>query len=323
LLLTVCLVLFDEVAARRRALIAFIAVAVLAAVFSFWTWSQGVYVGPHHPDLPGTVLRNPVTQGMGFAAACFLAVMLALRDPGIDRRLRFALVAAAVLLAANLVFVTSGRTGHLLLLILLGVAAVQLLSGWRRAAAIAVLPLLAALALSASSVLQTRFGMMVDELRDPLASENISGMGIRVVMWKVSAQMAAEQPLLGYGMGGFPAAYESAIKQSAYTGWAATPTLDPHNQYLLVQLQAGLLGTAAFAWFLLTGFRSRGPDPWRAAGRAMLLGWCASALATSVFTAFAESHLLMPLLGILLAPAAAGLSITVPPGAGEPPPAPR
>jgi hypothetical protein len=134
-------------------------------------------------------------------------------------------------------------------------------------------------------------------------------------MWRVSAQMALERPLLGYGTGGFPAAYESAIKRSSYRGWAATPTIDPHNQYLLVQLQAGLAGSAAFAGFLLAGFRARGPNPWRAAGKALLLGWCASALATSVFTAFAESHLLMPLLGILLAPA----GVNADPGAaGQP-----
>jgi hypothetical protein len=85
-----------------------------------------------------------------------------------------------------------------------------------------------------------------------------------------------------------------------------------------------VFGSAAFAWFLLAGFRARGPNPWRAAGKALLLGWCASALATSVFTAFAESHLLMPLLGILLAPAGvtAREKVDGPPAADAPPPPP-
>ncbi len=325
LLLIVCLVLFDDVSARRQALIAWIAVAALIAVYSFWAWLQGVSPAGTDHGSPGIVARNSTTQGMAFAAACFLALMLAFGDRATDRRMRLLLAAAAVLLACNLVFITSSRSGHLMLLILLAGAVVQLLAGWRRVAAIAVLPLAAALAFSLSPMLQTRFGMMVDELRAPLASEQISGMGIRVVMWRVSAQMALERPLLGYGTGGFPAAYESAIKRSSYRGWAATPTIDPHNQYLLVQLQAGIVGSAAFAWFLLAGFRSRSPDPWRAAGKALLLGWCASALATSVFTAFAESHLLMPLLGILLAPAAVKMGVQPggQPAAGEPPQPPR
>lgn len=305
LLLIACLALFDEEAARRRALIAFVAIAALIAIWSFGVWWRGAMTVSDNHGLPGIVARNSTTQGMGFAAACFLALMMAFGDRAIGPRIRLLLVAAAVLLACNLAFVTSSRSGHLMLLILLAGAALQLLSGWRRVVAIVALPLAAALTFGLSPMLQTRFGMMVSELRAPLASEQITGMGIRVVMWRVTAQMALERPWMGYGTGGIPAAYESAIKRSSYTGWAATPTIDPHNQYLLVQLQAGILGSAAFAWFLLAGFRARGPGPWRTGGKALLLGWCGAALATSVFTAFAESHLLMPLLGILLAPATA------------------
>jgi len=321
LLLIACLALFDDPGARRRALVVLVAVVVLVAGWSYWAWWRGVSPAGIEHGLPGIVARNATTQGMAFATACYLALTMALGDRGLDGRLRLPLLVAAALLAFNLAFVTSSRSGHLMLLILLAGGVVQLLAGWRRVAAIALLPLAAVLVFSLSPMLQTRFGTMIDELRAPLASEQISGMGIRVVIWQVSAQMARERPLLGYGTGGFPAAYESAVKRSSYTGWAATPTVDPHSQYLLVQLQAGIVGSAAFAWFLLAGFRAGGPRPWRGAGKAVLLGWCASALATSVFTAFAESHLLMPLLGILLAPAGvtAGPAAGRQPAAGEPP----
>lgn len=301
LLLLCCLAVFDEAAARRRALIAFIAAASLAALYSFWAWMSGVSPAGMDHGLPGIVARNTTTQGMGFAAACFLGLMLALRDEELGRRARGVLVAASLLLLANLVFVSSSRSGHLALLIMLATAAVQFLAGWRRAAAVVALPLLAAAAFAASPMLQTRFGMAVEELRAPLASKEITGMGIRTVMWHVSWQMARERPLLGYGMGGFPAAYERAIKQTQFSGWAATPTVDPHNQYLQVHLQAGIAGSAAFAWFLLCVFRSRGQRPHGAWAPALALAWCAVALATSVFTTFAESHMLMVLLGVLLA----------------------
>jgi O-antigen ligase len=320
LLLVACLVLFDDESTRRRAVLAFVAAAVLVAGWSYWAWWRQVSPAGMDHGLPGIVARNSTTQGMAFAAACFLALLLAFGDRALDRRLRLPLLAAAAVLAGNLGFVTSSRSGHMMLLILLAGAAVQLLSGWRRVAAIAALPLAAALIFGLSAMLQARFGTMLSELRAPLSSERISGMGIRVVMWDISTRMARERPLLGYGTGGFPAAYENAVKRSSYTGWAATPTVDPHSQYLLVQLQAGIAGSAAFGWFLLAGFRARGPNPWRAAGKALLLGWCASALATSVFTSFAESHLLMPLLGILLAPAAvtAGSGASAPAGGGPP-----
>jgi O-antigen ligase len=299
LLLILCLAVFDE-PSRRRGLVVFVAAVSIAAAFSFWAWTQGISPTGRDHGLPGIVARNPITQGMGFAAGCFLALVLALGDSGFGRRARLLLAAAAAFILANLIFVTSGRSGHVMLLILLAGAGVQLLAGWRRVATIVALPLLAAAAFSLSPMLQARFGMMVEELRAPLASEHITSMGIRTVMWRVSLDMARERPLLGYGTGGFPDAYEHAIRRSSYTGWAATPTVDPHNQYLQVQLQAGIAGSAAFAWFLLSVFRVRGGRQHGAWAKSLLLGWCAAGLATSVFTTFAESHLLMLLLGLLL-----------------------
>jgi O-antigen ligase len=150
-------------------------------------------------------------------------------------------------------------------------------------------------------MLQNRFGLLVREMRAPLASEQLSAMGIRSVMWNVSVQMAAERPLLGYGMGSVLIAYQRKLAESSYTGWAKTPVTDPHNQYLQVQLQAGIAGTAAFLWFLLAAFRHPASPPRRAWATAILLGWCATSMATSHFTTFAEGHLLMLSLGLLLA----------------------
>ncbi len=308
LLLIVCLAIFDDPAARRRALLAFIAAAAVGVAYSFWAWAFGYSTVTNNHHLTGIVWRNPVTQGMAFALACYFALMLAVTQTDLDRRLRAALALGALLLLANLVFVTSARSAHLLLLILLAATALQRLHGWRRAAAIAGLPLLAALALSASPMLQTRFGLLVQELRAPLASEQLSAMGIRSVIWNVSGAMVRERPLLGYGMGGFAPAYARAVRATSYTGWAATPSEDPHNQFLQVQLEAGLAGMAAFACFLIACFRHRAAQPYRAWASAILLGWCAASLATSLFTTFAEGHMLMLSLGILLSEPATAAS---------------
>lgn len=301
LLVVLCLALFDDAKSRRLALIAFVAAASLLALYSFWAWANDVSPAKMDHGLPGIVARNTTTQGMGFAAACYLALMLAIGERQIGRRARALLFAASLLLLANLVFVTSSRSGHLALLLMLAVGAGQFLAGWRRVAVVIALPLAAAAAFALSPMLQQRFGTGIDELRAPLASKEITGMGIRIVMWDVSWTMAKERPLLGYGMGGFPAAYRQAIERSAYQGWAATPTVDPHNQYLQVHLQAGVAGSLAFLWFLLGLFRTRGARPYDAAAKALLVGWCAAALATSLFTTFAEAHLLMVLLVMLLA----------------------
>ena len=306
LLLVFCLAIFDDESARRRALITYVGAVALIALYSFWTWMHGVSPVGSPDGMGGIVARNSTTQGMGFAVACFLGLMIVARDNDLSRRTRIAIAAASLLLLVNLVFVTSSRSGHLILLIMLAMAAVKFLAGWRRAAVMLALPVVAAAAFSVSPMLQQRFGKAVQELRAPLASEQITSMGIRTVMWQVSWQLLLERPVLGYGMGGFPAAYKEAIGRSSFSGWAATPTVDPHNQYLQVHLQAGVVGSAAFAWFLLSVFRTRSRRPQSEWAKAILLGWCAAALASSLFTTFAESHLLMVLLGILLAGKAGG-----------------
>jgi len=218
LLLVIGLAIFDDEVARRRALLAFIGAATVGAAYSFWAWAHGYATVPQGDAAPGHVMRNTVTQSIVLALACFFALGLAARGHWLGRRVRFALGAAALALLANLVFVTSGRTGHLLLLILLLGAGLQLLDGWRRVAAIVAVPLLAALAVAVSPLLQTRFTMAVDELRAPLASEQMTSMGIRSVMWQVSWQMLRERPLLGYGMGGFGPAYEKVPAGAAAGG---------------------------------------------------------------------------------------------------------
>jgi O-antigen ligase len=302
LLLVIALAVFDEPAARRRALFAFIAAAVAGASYSFWAWGHGYSTVASHFGLPGMVLRNPVTQGMAFAVAGFFAVMLAATGRDLEPRWRVLLAVAALLLFVNLAFVTSGRSAHLVLLILLGWTAFQLLRGRQRVAAVAALPLMAVVAVGSSPMLQMRFGQMVGELRAAQASQELTSMGIRMVMWRISGDLVRERPLAGYGMGGIAPAYERAVKASALTGWAATPTEDPHNQYLQVQLEAGVAGSAAFLWFLFAAFRQRADQPWRTWASALLLGWCASSVMSSHFTTFSESHLLMVLLGLLLAP---------------------
>ena len=46
-------------------------------------------------------------------------------------------------------------------------------------------------------------------------------------------------------------AISRSVVTQRYTGWKATLTEDPHNQYLLILAETGLLGLAAFAWFLV------------------------------------------------------------------------
>ena len=125
-------------------------------------------------------------------------------------------------------------------------------------------------------------------------------MGVRAVIWRTTAELIAEAPVLGYGLGGYPIVYEKRVKQQ-YTGWKATPTTDPHNQYLALLAEAGVPGLLAFFWFLLAAARQRPPLPWRALGVALLAAWCVTSLFSSHFQIFNEGHLIAIFVGAFLA----------------------
>jgi len=299
LMLPVVLALFDDPRARQRFALGFIAFAVVAALASIVMLALGLTYKEGH--LPGVLLRNPVTQALTFAVAAFLAALLvATRQVG-PRWLRVALALAAAGLVAQLVFAQTGRSGQVALLVMATVSFLLLLRGRARVAALVALPLLAAAAYSASPVLQQRYTLALTEMRNAADLPEYSSMGIRVIIWQTSAALVAERPLLGYGIGGFAPAYAERIKAIHSGGWKAMPTGDPHNQYLYLWAEAGVLGLLGFALFIVGAARQPADDPYRAAGLALLAAWCTTSLFSSHFQTFNEGHLIVIFLGVLLA----------------------
>lgn len=146
-------------------------------------------------------------------------------------------------------------------------------------------------------------GMM--ELRNAEKLPEYSSMGIRVIIWQTSAELIAQRPLLGYGLGGFPAAYEKRIGEKYREGWKSQPIGDPHNQYMFLWAEAGLPGLLAFGAFLIGAWRQRTRSPYAALGLGLLAAWCATSVFSSHFQTFNEGHLIAVFLGVFLARAPA------------------
>jgi len=84
-----------------------------------------------------------------------------------------------------------------------------------------------------------------------LGGEDTSG-SIRFVMWENTLKMIASAPLLGSGAGDFKKAYAEVV--AGQTGWRATITDDPHNQYLHIWGEYGIMGLLLFLGFLTAVF---------------------------------------------------------------------
>jgi O-antigen ligase/GR25 family glycosyltransferase involved in LPS biosynthesis len=296
--LFVALALFETRRSKMVFMALFAFAATLTACISIGAWLAGV---PVHADpvAPYVVFRNHVTQAMAFAAGALFAAVLALQPETGHRRRAAAWVGAAVL-AISLVATTPGRSGYIVMAI---VAIALAMTQWRgRARMLATAGVLAALVVLAvaSPVVLERFERGIGELRSARQSSELTSMGIRVVIWENTRALIAEAPLLGHGLGSFAREYPRFAAKYG-SGWQATPSEDPHNQYLYFLAETGVLGLLAFGWWLLAAARQPVTGPCRVAGLALLLAWCVTSLFSSHFRTFNEGHMIMMFLGVLLA----------------------
>jgi O-antigen ligase len=289
---------FDSRAWKLRLVLTLVAATLIGAVAAWITWALDYRVFPIHPA--GSVLRDGVTQGLAFAVGAFLAAVTALFEVGLAPRLRIALIGAAVALAASLFFVTAGRSAQIGVMVMTVAAALLLLQGRSRGIALVAIPVVFAAGVLLAPMAKERFALGWQEAMRVTSAADGGSVGFRLLLWRETAGLIAERPLLGYGSGGFAPAYNERVTRK-YTDWRRRQGTDPHNQYLWIQARAGVLGTLAFAWFLLAAARQRAPEPWRAAALAILAMWCTTSLANSHFESFNEGHMIALLLGCLLA----------------------
>lgn len=290
--------LFATLTWKRRFVIALIVVAVVSVVASFATWALGI--APKFPGEPGVLLQNHSTQGMFFALGMLCCVVAAHMVPA--PRTRWGLFALAGLLALNVVFVSPGRSGYLALVAMLSVVGIRLL-GWRRLPiVIAGLVVASAFAYMASPTVRERIAQGVAEVETHRETETLTSMGFRMNAWENTAALIRERPVLGYGTGSFGAVYSERVRQR-YDDWRGEPGTDPHNQYLLILTENGLVGLAAFLAVIVLAFRAsiRSPDGYRWIALGALLAWTLTSLFNSHFRTFPEGHLIALLLGATLA----------------------
>ena len=298
LLLFIALAIFNTRFSKLAFASIFVITATAAAVSSFLEFDFGA-AQANSDVASGIILRNHVTQGLALTSGALLALVL-LANARRGSWQRWALGLAALLMVANVILVAYARSAYLALAVTSVVVTVGITRRRARIVAIGSLIVLMCGAVWLSPLITQRIELAVKEVRETYSSPVITPMGIRPVMWETTASIIRDSPLIGHGLGSFPEQYRSVVTQR-YTGWKATLTADPHNQYLLVLAEAGLLGLAAFAWFLVSAVRQYVRGTFEIVGIALLLAWCLTSLFSSHFHTFNEGHLIAILLGVCLA----------------------
>ena len=298
LLLPLALAVFDDAAAKRALLTVLTVTCVVAALVGSsivdfelpMSREHGVLIGTYATQARSCAGRRRLRRGADAERLCGPSMARQLARP--RRRDR-----AARPYILNLL---PGRSGYVDLVLMPVLLVTLLVPGrWlaKAAAGLAVLVCLGAVVFVNPHV-RERVALAVAELETIDRATEGSSLAQRVVMWRTTARMARDHPILGVGTGGFLDGYRPYIQRG---GWQDFETGDPHSQYLKILAEQGVVGLAALAFFIFRVLTCPAATPYRQLAIAAMIGWCATSLANSHFSTFIEGRLLFFWLGAMLA----------------------
>ncbi|MDH3287360.1 MAG: O-antigen ligase family protein [Betaproteobacteria bacterium] len=242
---------FRDAATRRQGITA---LAASLALVLLWSTLFKLGVIPQLPFTHGNemfpvVFKLKLTHNLLMAFAAFLFTYLALAAG--DRRLQLTWAALAVLAVINVTLMVQGATGYLVMALL----ALYVGYGWRGWRGIAAAAAVGAVLFGTLAVVpgpfQQRMQQMVREASQlrpghapPEPSQitpgNVfieSSLGRRLEFYRGSLAIIGDHPVIGVGTGGFPKAYVEKTKETS-----PYEVRNPHNEYLLMMSQTGLIG---------------------------------------------------------------------------------
>lgn len=244
---------FRDPLARRHGLFALAGTLTLVLGLSFLVKAgllpesdliRGV---PHSP----VVFKFRVTHNYLMAFGAFLFAWLAIAEPAGSRN-RIIWGVLALLAAVNVTLMVEGATGYLTLGALSLLLAATRLPRRIAIASFIAAPLVVAALLAVPGPLAQRAATLAAELQSwrPGVAARDSSSGLRIEFYRNTLDIIAEHPVAGVGTGGFPAAYAARVQ-----GTDMLATHNPHNEYLHIAAQLGLIGLAAMFLMLIVQWR--------------------------------------------------------------------
>ncbi|MGR8929485.1 MAG: O-antigen ligase family protein [Gammaproteobacteria bacterium] len=290
--------IFYQTEWQKRFVHAYVVVMFTAAIIALSLWSLNLIVRPSNDGGPGIFMTNHATQSMAFIAALLCCIFLLHETT--SRRHKYWIWTAIALFLFNIFFISTARSGYIALPIA-ATFAIGSIYGFRKLPAIVAIAAVALLAIGLTSdTLQQRIKTALDERATYQTSEIETSVGIRVIFYQNTLELIKEKPWFGYGTSSFKSVY-GPLAASKYKDWRSGATADPHNQYLFVWLENGLVGLLLFFGYIAIGIR-QGIDnkPYGAIAASFLVAIAASSLFNSHFKTFAEGYLLAFFVGALL-----------------------
>ena len=201
-------------------------------------------------------ISNRIFHGISMS---FFAYMT-LQASAIFKRFKFLFIALFLIIVHNLFFIENGRTGYLLIASLTALFLLQTykLKGLLLITLVGVFAAVAVLFLPGLEKIRIFDNFEIFTNAKELSLQTLQQIDVRIEYYIISFLTFTDSWLIGYGIGGFPVAYEATYDSMA-TFWRTT--VNAHNEFLQIGVQTGITGVFLFLTFLLSLLLSKSDYP--------------------------------------------------------------
>jgi O-antigen ligase len=295
--------LFADAKWRDGAIKAWLAAAVVLMLYALIHTLPDPIGDGHmgvHPALPLSTYSY-ITLGFVLIPALTLGLAWMMRGKAMLDKSLGALV--ALLTVAFVVLAQQGRTTYVTLTALVIFFILTQLQSAKKWLAMAVLVIAAVAVGMFSTKVQNRLAEVVADSRVAQTTETISSSGLRIGFWRTTLDIVKHNPILGTGMGTWAEEYRKYVLSTPNTPKIAPSGGNPHQEYLLMASQLGLVGLALFlTWLVRCVFASKYlRQNERIAAQSLLVAFVVGCFFNATLFDSATGHFFCIGLGILFA----------------------
>lgn len=291
----ILLSIFQQAQWKQRFVYCYVTAMSIAAVIVIVVWLLGIQVRAQEV---GIIMANHSAQSLAFTGAALCAVFLLTQAQGLAKKIVLASVIA--LFIFDIFFVSVSRSGYLALPVAVVLLVVGLYGTKKLPHILGLTLITVLLATLMSSTVQQRIKLGLEESKNAHTATVLTSIGIRDVFRENTVELIQKKPWFGYGTSSFTSVY-SAHVASKYQDWRADAATDPHNQYLFVWLENGLVGLVLFLIYIYSALKQGlSQSSYGAVAAGLLAAFAATSLFSSHFKTFPEGHLLAFFVGCLL-----------------------
>jgi len=253
LLIPLMISLMDDPRWAQRTLYGFVAGLGFALLWSYMQWFG--WVAPY----AGIGPYGGFSGHIGFSTMLAFLVAASFWLAWFKPESRWLWIMLGLLALINLFIVNTGRTGQLILFALIPLMLFRIFHWRGLLLAGGLIAVMAVGFYAAAPSFKERVQAAVSDLQQYQAGNTYTSWGLRLEFWGNTLELAEHHPIIGGGTGSMPHEYAQLAQNKGLTGERVAD--NPHNEYMMILTQWGVIGLILFISLLWTQWRSAAQNP--------------------------------------------------------------